>query len=125
MALTDISGIGSKTAEKLEQEGITTERELAEARRRGDPSLEKFGKRVNDGAIDAALKFFGAYDDPFLGVRVSEENRSQIEALSSRETSDLTDSQLVTGRYSQFTGESLLDLGRRATSGANLLEELG
>jgi hypothetical protein len=124
MALTDISGIGAKTAEKLEQEGITTERELAEARRRGDPSLEKFGKRVNDAAKNAAIEEYGGFQAPGLGVEVTEENKSVIETFTSRTTSDLNESGRV-NRNRNLTGEPLLELGRQAVSGGELLSNLG
>jgi len=124
MALTDISGIGSKTAEKLKAKGITSKRELAEARKRGDPVLDEFGSRVNDAAKDAAIEAFGRFEAPGLGVEVTEENKSVIETFTDRTTSDLGDSGKV-NRNRNLAGEPLVELGRQAVSGGELLSNLG
>lgn len=124
MALTDISGIGSKTAEKLKAEGITTEADLAAARKNGNPALTEFGSRVNDAAIDAAIDRYGRYQDPFLGVEVSEDNRQAVKTFAEKGTSDLNRSGQV-NRRRNLSDESLLDLGRRAIVGGELLDTLG
>jgi len=124
MALTDLSGIGSKTAEKLKSKGISTERQLAEAQRRNDPVLDEFGSRVNQAAQDLAVDRFGGYVDTELGVEVTPENRSAIETFTERKTSDLNDSGSI-NRRNNLADEPLLELGRRAVSGAGLAESLG
>lgn len=125
MALTDLKGIGEKTAEKLKRAGITSERELAEARRRGDGSLREFGSRVQKAARDAGLDTFGEFDDPMLGVTVREDNRSAVETFAQRDTSDINDAGRITRNNPSIQGESLLELGRKATQGAELVSEMG
>jgi hypothetical protein len=123
--LTDLSGIGSKTAEKLEDEGIEDAGDLAEARRDGDPALQEFNTRVQKAAIDAAQERYGSYRDPRLGVRVTDANRDTIDLTTSNDASSLTDSGRITRNKSEFQDDTLLDLGRKAVRGAGLQERVG
>lgn len=125
MALTDISGIGSATAEKLKNKGITSKRELAEARKRGDGRIRGFGKRVQDAARKAAIDEFGSFEDPMLGIRVTEENESLVDKTTSEDTTLISDSGKVTRNKPRFQGATLLDLGKQAVEGAGLLSSLG
>jgi hypothetical protein len=119
--LTDLSGIGEKTAEKLRDSGIDSPRDLAKARKNADPRLDDFNSRVQSASRDAAIDEYGEFDDRMSGVRVSEDNKSVVERFESREVSELNDSGTVT-RNSSIQGDSLLELGRRAVEGASLTE---
>jgi len=125
MALTDLPGVGEKTANKLAKAGITSERELARARRQGDSTLREFGSRVQKAARKAAQDRFGKYDDPILGVEVSEDTEPAIEAFGDRDVGSLNEAGRVTRNTSELQDASLLDLGRKAVSGGNLFDTLG
>lgn len=124
MSLTELSGIGSKTAEKLKREGIDSKRELAEARRRGDPALDGFSSRVQKAARDAAIEEFGRYEDPSLGVAVSEENRTAVETFASEDVNVVSDAGRITRNNRSIQGESLLELGRQAARGGEIIESM-
>jgi len=124
MALTDISGIGAKTAEKLKQEGIDNPRELAEARRRGDPALQDFSSRVQRAARDEAVDRFEAYQDPGLGVEVTEQNRGAVETFAGTGVGELNDAGRITRNNSELQDASLLDLGRKAVQGGSVLTSM-
>lgn len=123
--LTDLSGIGKKTAEKLREDGIDSVEELAEARRQGDPRLKDFNKRVERAALDAAQDRYGSFADRTTGVQVTDENRDTVDLTSRRDVSSLSDSGKVTRNKSEFQDDTLLDLGRKAVQGAGLKERLG
>jgi hypothetical protein len=87
--LTDIKGIGEKTAEKLQEQGIETPAEL-EAEFRRVPTSSDFGptsdlnKRAREG-IKRRLEERGeTYIDPDYRIPASEENREAREFFDQR-----------------------------------------
>jgi hypothetical protein len=86
--LTDLSGIGAKTAEKLREDGIDSPGELAERYRRNPRFAKKRGKRVADAAKDALFEQRGSFVDPASGVEVTEDDRLAYDKLATRRLSD-------------------------------------
>jgi hypothetical protein len=120
--LTDLTGIGEKTAEKLQDKGIETADEAVEALERGDEAISGASSRVQSGVRQYGVDERGEVYDSTAGVRVTADNVSAVESLAGRGVSDLNNSGTVT-RNSQIQGDSLLDLGRRAVEGASLTEQ--
>lgn len=119
--LTDLPGIGPKTAESLKKDGITTPRELARAYRDGKRSVGEQSERVRKAARGEAIDRFGSFYDPFARVVVSESNKPAIEKFESTDTTDLNDAGAITRNDSSIQGTNLLDLGRKAVVGAGLV----
>jgi hypothetical protein len=120
MALTDISGIGSKTAEKLKEEGITTKQELFEAYKRNDravtggPFDDGLNSRALDGIRDALAAQGDSFVDPVYGIPVTEENQQAREAFDLELGSD------VASGFGQFTRDK-----GGIDAGMNVLEAAG
>jgi hypothetical protein len=86
--LTDLSGIGEKTAEKLRKEGIDSPEELGERYRQNSPSVTNKGKRVRSAARDALFQERNGFTDPVSGAEVTEDNRAAFEKIAAREVSE-------------------------------------
>lgn len=114
--LTDLSGIGAKTAEKLQKKGIRTPGEAADALERGDEAILNSSSRVRSGVREYAVEERGGIFDAGAGVRVTPENRSAVETFASTDTSSLNNAASIT-RNNQSVRGSLLDVGRLAGQG--------
>lgn len=86
--LTDLTGIGKKTAEKLRDDGIETPTDLADGYRRNSRTVRKSGKRVQSAARDALFEQEGSFTDPYSGAEVNEDNRAAFEKIATRRLSD-------------------------------------
>jgi hypothetical protein len=94
--LTDVSGIGPKTAEKIRESGIESKEELLKAYRQNDPRVfgtpvrDGLNKRAIDGIRDELLDEGKEFDDPELGVTVTPENRKAVETIGQRTVGELS-----------------------------------
>jgi len=86
--LTDLSGIGEKTAEKLRKEGIETPEQLGEAYEANRRVVRKQGKRVQSAARDYLIGERGGFTDPYTGASIDASNRRAFELLGTRKVSD-------------------------------------
>jgi hypothetical protein len=86
--LTDLTGIGKKTAEKLREDGIETPSDLADGYRRNSRTVRKSGKRVQSAARDALFDERGSFTDPYSGAEVNDANRAAFEKIATRRLSD-------------------------------------
>jgi hypothetical protein len=95
MALTDISGIGSKTAEKLRKKGITSKQELFRRFKNRDTEIvggagkSGLNKRALDGIRDALFEQEQTFTDPVMGVTVGPENETATKKLGTKTLGDL------------------------------------
>jgi len=86
--LTDLPGIGPKTAESLRNKGISTPTDLADAYERNSPKVLNAGQRVQQAAREAAFNRGGGFVDPMSGARVTEENRTAFEKIATKRAKD-------------------------------------
>jgi hypothetical protein len=86
--LTDLSGIGEKTAEKLRDDGIDSPSELGEAYRQNRRVVRERGTRVQSAARDALFEERDEFTDPVSGATVTEDNRAAFEKIATRKVSD-------------------------------------
>lgn len=121
--LTDISGIGNKTAEKLKDKGINSPDEAVEALQDGREAITDASSRVRSGVREYAVEERGSVYDAEAGVQVTQENQAAVEKFASTSTGTLNDAGSVT-RNNQSVRGSLLDVGRLAARG-RLKEEVG
>jgi len=119
MALTDISGIGSKTAETLREEGITSKDQLLRAYKENDRRV--IGGPFDDGLNNRALEGIRdelaqqeSFVDPIYGVPVTEGNEQ------ARETFDLQLGSDVASGFGDFTRDK-----PGVDAGMNVLEAAG
>jgi hypothetical protein len=104
--LTDVSGIGQKTAEKLRNEGIQTKAELLSAFTNGDPTVvgnqfeDGLNKRALDGIRDELADRGEEFTDPVFGVPVREDNRKAVDAFDLRLGTD------VASGFGEFTRDN-------------------
>lgn len=95
MALTDISGIGSKTAEKLREQGITTKDQLLrEFENRnpdvvGGPGKSGLNSRAISGIRDELLNQGESFFDPVLNIDVGPDNQKAVETIGTKTLGDL------------------------------------
>jgi hypothetical protein len=82
--LTDIDGIGPKTAEDLREQGISSPEALGEAYLRRDPAVRDAGSRVKRGSRDSLLESRDSFTDPVSGAQIDESNRFAFEKLAVR-----------------------------------------
>jgi hypothetical protein len=120
--LTDIDGIGAKTAETLKEQGITDPQELAEAYRDGELTGEN--SRVVSGARREAVDRFGSVEDPETKVRVDSETLSTFEMVDSRDVTSMRNAEKVTRHNSRLQDASVAGLAGIAARG-ELLDEVG
>lgn len=114
--LTDLSGVGDKTAEKLRDKGIESPQQAVEALERGDESITEASSRVQSGVREYAVEERGGVFDATTGVRVTEDNQSAVETFASTATGSLNNAGSVT-RNNQSVRGSLLETGRLAGRG--------
>jgi len=86
--LTELPGIGPKTAEKLRSDGINTPDDLADAYLRGYNGVEGYSQRVQQAARGAALNREGSFTDPISGAEVNQQNRTAFEKLATKRAKD-------------------------------------
>jgi len=86
--LTDLTGIGEKTAQKLRNDGIETADELGDAYRRNLRTVTEHGSRVQSAARDALFEERDEFVDPVSGATVTEDNRAAFEKIGTRKVSD-------------------------------------
>jgi len=120
--VTELSGVGPATAEKLREKGISTVGDAIDEFQRGGRRLPN--KRVTDAVRDAVYSQTvdqgESVDDPTLGVTVTPNNRGAVEFFADKQTG--SDAVNNFGRFSRESGRfdgdtSLLDLGARALRG--------
>jgi hypothetical protein len=88
MKLTDLDGIGPKTAEKLREKGIGSPSELGEAYEQNRRKVRTAGSRVRSAARSYLYEEEGGFTDPYTGAEIDESNRAAFEKLATREVSD-------------------------------------
>jgi hypothetical protein len=104
--LTDISGIGSKTAEKLKEQGISDKRELFDEYQRGRPEVvggpgrSGLNKRAKKGIKREIARERGSFVDPEYGIPVSEDNERARDAFDLDVGSD------VASGFGEFTRDN-------------------
>lgn len=86
--LTDLSGIGEKTAEKLREDGIESPEELGDAYRQNRRVVTERGTRVQSAARDALFEERDEFTDPVSGATVTDDNRAAFEKIATRRLSD-------------------------------------
>jgi hypothetical protein len=86
--LTDLSGIGDKTAEKLKSDGIETPEELGDAYRANSRRVTTKGKRVQSAAREALFETQDSFVDPASGVEIDDSNRTAFEKLATKRVSE-------------------------------------
>lgn len=124
MALTDISGIGSKTAAKLRKMGIRDKQELFERFRKrdskivGGPGRSGLNDRALRGIRNAMVDSGDEFVDPVFGVPVTEENKKAREAFDLDVGSDVASG---FGKFTRdnprFQDTNVLDLAGDALKG--------
>jgi len=104
--LTDISGIGDKTAEKLRASGIGSKDELLREYQNGRPELvgslgeSGLNKRAKKGIKNEIAQQGGSFVDPEYGIPVREDNEQARSAFDLDVGSD------VASGFGQFTREN-------------------
>jgi len=88
MKLTDLKGIGPKTAEKLRNKGINSPSELGEAYEQNRREVRTAGSRVQSAARSYLYEEEGGFTDPYTGAEIDDSNRAAFEKLATREVSD-------------------------------------
>jgi len=88
MKLTDLDGIGPKTAEKLREKGIDSPEELGREYQRTRRPQDLGGSRVRSAARSYLYEEEGGFTDPYTGAEIDESNRAAFEKLATREVSD-------------------------------------
>jgi hypothetical protein len=106
MALTDISGIGAKTAEKLREDGVTSKQELfrrfknRDSRIVGGPGRSGLNKRALSGIREALTEQGEQFVDPVYNIPVTEENEQARSAFDLEPGSDVAEG------FGSFTREN-------------------
>lgn len=122
MPLMDISGIGSKTAEKLRRQGINDKGELRRAFRRNDPAVvDTLNKRALDGIRQDLFERGERFTDPQMGIEVGPDQQRATEKLGLTTLGDLPSvdvTQAKAGSDAEFTADTTLgELAPQAASG--------
>jgi len=122
--LTDISGIGSKTAEKLKERGISNKSELFDEYQRGRPEVvggpgrSGLNKRAKEGIKREIAQRRGSFVDPEYGIPVSEDNERARDAFDLDVGSDVASG---FGKFSrdnpQYSDRNVLGLAGEALRG--------
>lgn len=120
--VTELSGVGPATAEKLKENGINTVGDAIDEFQRGGRRLpnKRVTNAVRDAVYSESVEQGEIVDDPTLGVTVTPNNRGAVEFFADKQTG--TDAVDNFGRFSRESGSfdgdtSLLDLGARALRG--------
>lgn len=122
--LTDISGIGSKTAQKLKQKGIESKQELLEEYKRGRPEVigtagaSGLNKRAKKGIKQQLTDRGESFVDREHGIPVTEDNKQAREAFDLSVGSDVASG---FGNFSRdnpgYSDTNVLDLAGEALRG--------
>ena len=122
--ITDISGIGKKTAEKIRASGIGSKQELLEAFKNGRPEIvgnsfeSGLNKRAKDGIRQEITQQGGSFTDPVFGIPVTEDNERAREAFDLDVGSDVASGfGEFTRDNPQYSGSNVLDLAGEALRG--------
>jgi hypothetical protein len=90
MAITDISGIGKKTAEKLRDKGINSKEELVNKFRQGSETVtDSLNSRAVSGIRESLFERGEEFTDPELGLTVGPEQQQAVETLGTTTLGDL------------------------------------
>jgi len=106
MTLTDISGIGSATTEKLREKGITSKQELfrrfknKDSRIVGGPGRSGLNKRALSGIREALTEQGEQFVDPVYNIPVTEDNEQARSAFDLAPGSDVAEG------FGSFTREN-------------------
>lgn len=117
MALTDISGIGAKTAEKLRNKGITSKSQLLQAfkdqdrRVVGSPTEDGLNTRALEGIRQELTATGESFVDPIYGIPTTPENEQARQMFDKEFGTD------VAKGFGDFTRDK-----PRVDSGMNVLE---
>lgn len=125
MALTDIAGIGAKTAESLREKGITSKQDLFRRFKQrdseivGGPGRSGLNKRALDGIRDELAEQSEGFVDPVYNIPVTEENEPARDAFNLELGSDVAEG------FGKFTRDNpryqnkgnVLDLAGEAVKG--------
>jgi hypothetical protein len=87
--LTDLDGIGAKTAEDLREQGIDSVEDLQNAYLSNSPRV-RGSKRLETAARESLFEERGEFTDPASGATVTEDDRFAFERLASRRVGDLS-----------------------------------
>jgi len=122
--LTDISGIGKKTAEKLRSSGIETKEELLESYQRGRPELvgtageSGLNQRAKKGIKKEITQQGESFVDPEYGVPGSKDNERARDAFDLDVGSDVASGfGSFTRDNPRYSGSNVLDLAGEALRG--------
>jgi hypothetical protein len=122
--LTDVSGIGEKTAEKLKEKGIGSKQELLEEYQRGRPELvgtagaSGLNKRVKKGIRQEITEQGQSFVDPEYGIPVSKDNEKARDAFDLGVGSDVASGfGDFTRENPNYSGSNVLDLAGEALRG--------
>jgi len=122
--LTDISGIGKKTAEKLQQSGIGSKQELFREYQNGRPEVvggpgrSGLNKRAKKGIKKEITQQSGPFVDPEYGIPVSEDNERARDAFDLDVGSDVASGfGNFTRDNPKYSGSNVLDLAGEALRG--------
>jgi len=117
--LTDISGIGNKTADKLRESGIESKQDLLREYRSGRPNVvgsagsSGLNKRAKEGIRKEITQRGEEFVDPEYGIPVREDNERARDAFDLDVGSDV-----ASGRDNpQYSGSNVLDLAGEALRG--------
>lgn len=105
--LTELTGIGDKTAEKLRDDGIESPQQLGDAYRRNSRVVTERGKRVQSAARDALFEERESFTDPVSGAEVTEENRTAFEKLAARRVSEFGSVSVDAGNSKVFPDDEV------------------
>lgn len=116
--LTDLDGVGPKTAEGLKSKGYRSKEELIEAYREGRLLNSDVPSRVETAIQKDLLDRGESFTDPRSGLEISPDNRGAFEVFGSRGTNDSIDwFGRVSRNFSKYQDTTLLDLGGFAAKG--------
>ena len=122
--ITDISGIGKKTAENLRDSGIRSKQELLQAFRDGRPEVvggpgrSGLNKRAKKGIRQEITQQGDSFVDPVFGIPVTEDNERARDAFDLDVGSDVASGfGNFTRDNPQYSGSNVLDLAGEALRG--------
>lgn len=116
--LTDVSGIGQKTAQKLRGQGITSKSDLMRAFKNRKKAARDLNKRAKKGIRRELTDRGERFEDPEYGVPVTPENQGAFEALDRDLGSDVVDNfGTISREKPRYQGSNLLDLAGEALKG--------
>jgi len=125
MALTDISGIGSATADQLREDGITSKQQLLKAFREGDsrvvggPFDDGLNARAIDGIRQELTGSGESFVDPIFNIPATKDNEQAREMFDKRLGSDVAEGfgSFTRDRPDVDAGMNVLEAAGEATQG--------